>query len=430
MPQLSSHLTWKEYTAIGLTATTTLYTLLKLVQTIYDSNNSSSTTTKLTKLPPPEIGVEGLLVQTIYDSNNSSSTTTTKLTKLPPPEIGVEGLVGNTPMILVKSLSEITGNNVYAKLEYMNPGGSSKDRVALAILQEKIQSGELQPHEPKSKIYEGTSGSTGISIATIANSLGIKSEIHLPDDTSPDKLILFNTLGAGLVKVKPASIVDPNQYVNSAKAASVATEGVFADQFENETNWKIHYTTTGPEIYQQLNGQVDFFIAGCGTGGTISGVSKYLKEKIGDSFTSILADPQGSGFYNRVKFGVMYTNEEKEGSRRRHQVDTIIEGIGLNRITKNFSAGEEYIDDSVKVYDEEAIKMAKFLCVQDGLFVGSSSCVNSVALLKLCRDNPQIKGKNFVLAYCDSGSRHLNKFWKEALNVHDDVTVEEILNNK
>lgn len=334
-------------------------------------------------------------------------------------------------MILIKSLSAITGNNVYAKLEYMNPGGSSKDRVALAIVQDKIQSGELNPHNTTStnggKIYEGTSGSTGISIATIANSLGFKSEIHLPDDTSPDKLVLFQTLGAGLVKVKPASIVDPNQYVNSAKNAAIENNGVFADQFENLVNWKIHYETTGPEIYQQLQGHVDFFIAGCGTGGTIAGVSKYLKEQLGQSFISILADPQGSGFYNRVKYGVMYTHEEKEGSRRRHQVDTIVEGIGLNRITANFSVGEPYIDEAVKVYDEEAIKMAKYLCVNDGLFVGSSSCVNAVALLKICKENPQLKGKNFVLAFCDSGTRHLNKFWKEALSVDDDIKVDDIL---
>ncbi|KAH3674635.1 hypothetical protein WICMUC_003181 [Wickerhamomyces mucosus] len=382
MPQI----TWKEITAIGASTVSILYVLKEFIQ-IYKQN---------------------------HDYN---------LTKLSPPEIGVEGLVGNTPMVLIKSLSKITGNNVYAKLEYLNPGGSSKDRVALAIIKDKELSHELNEGDC---IYEGTSGSTGISIGTVANSLGYKSEIHLPDDTSPDKLILFETLGVNLIKVKPASIVDPNQYVNSAKNAALTNNGIFADQFENEVNWDVHYKTTGPEIYQQLKGKVDYFIAGCGTGGTIAGVSKYLKEKLHDKFISILADPQGSGFYNRIKYGVMYTNEEREGSRRRHQVDTIIEGIGLNRITKNFSIGESYIDDSIKVYDDEAIKMARFLNVNDGFFIGSSSAINAVAVLKLCKENPTIKNKNIVLAFCDSGTRHLNKFWKEALKVSKDITIESI----
>lgn len=353
----------------------------------------------------------------------------TELTKLSPPVVGVEGLIGNTPMVLIKSLSRITGNNVYAKLEYLNPGGSAKDRVALAIIKDNEIKGNLTKGDT---IFEGTSGSTGISIGTVANSLGYKAEIHLPDDTSPDKLTLFDTLGVGLKKVKPASIVDPNQYVNSAKNANdllnsqnSESKGIFADQFENDNNWRIHYNTTGPEIYKQLKGKIDFFIAGCGTGGTIAGVSKYLKEKLPHVIT-ILADPQGSGFFNRIKYGVMYTNEEKEGTRRRHQVDTIIEGIGLNRITHNFAQGEGSIDDAIKVTDDQAIKMAKFLSVNDGLFLGSSSAINSVAVLKLCKLT-NIKDKNIVIIACDSGTRHLSKFWKEALKVPNDVTIEDIL---
>ncbi|CEP23823.1 CYK2 [Cyberlindnera jadinii] len=351
------------------------------------------------------------------------------LTELSPPEIGVEGLIGNTPMMKVKSLSKITGNNVYAKLEFMNPGGSAKDRVALAIIRDEERKGHLKPGDV---IFEGTSGSTGISIATVANSLGYKTEIHLPDDTSPDKLALFDTLGAGLVKVKPASIVDPDQYVNSAKKAAdklnssdSEKNGVFADQFENDSNWRVHFNTTGPEIYRQLQGKVDYFIAGCGTGGTIAGVSKYLKSKL-SNVTTILADPQGSGFFNRVKYGVMYTNEEKEGTRRRHQVDTLVEGIGLNRITHNFSIGEDYIDDSIKVTDEQALQMAKFLSVNDGLFIGSSTAINAVAVVKLCKETG-IKNKNIVIVACDSGTRHLQKFWKYAVEVPNEITVDDIV---
>lgn len=330
-------------------------------------------------------------------------------------------------MILIKSLSKHTGNNIYAKLEYMNPGGSAKDRVALAIIQsnqDNLKKGD--------RIFEGTSGSTGISIGTVGNSLGYRSEIHLPDDTSPDKLVLFETLGVDIKKVKPASIVDPSQYVNSAKNANElfnnsgdGNNGVFADQFENDANWRIHYKTTGPEIYKQLQGKIDVFIAGCGTGGTIAGVSRYLKEKLSNVVT-ILADPQGSGFFNRINYGVMYTNEEKEGTRRRHQVDTIVEGIGLNRITHNFSMGEEYIDYSLKIRDEEAIKMAKYLSVNDGLFIGSSTAINAVAAVQACQQNGW-KNKNIVIIACDSGTRHLNKFWKEAVKVPNDVELEDII---
>lgn len=358
----------------------------------------------------------------IWHNNNSKS----QLTRLPPPEIGVEGLIGNTPMILVKSLSKVTGCNIYAKLEYLNPGGSAKDRVALAIIRKKEKEGLLKPG---SVIYEGTSGSTGISIGTVANSLGYKSEIHLPDDTSPDKLKLFETLGVDIQKVKPASIVDPSQYVNSAKAAASVSadgEGIFADQFENDENWRIHYNTTGPEIYTQLGGKIDLFIAGCGTGGTIAGVSRYLKEK-NPSIMTLLADPQGSGFFNRINYGVMYTNEEKEGTRRRHQVDTIVEGIGLNRITHNFSMGEEYIDEAMRISDNQAIKMAKYLSVNDGLFIGSSTAINAVAAVRACREK-NLHGENIVIVACDSGTRHLNKFWKEALKVKNDITIEEVLN--
>lgn len=287
-------------------------------------------------------------------------------------------------------------------------------------------------------VFEGTSGSTGISLAMICNALGYKAHISLPDDTSLEKLNLLKSLGAIINPVKPASIVDPDQYVNAAKKAcddyleSGKTKyAIFSDQFENEHNWEIHYRTTGPEIYKQLKGKVNCFISGCGTGGTISGVSKYLKERIRPYV--VLADPQGSGFYNRINYGVMYDSVEKEGTRRRHQVDTIVEGIGLNRLTFNFLKGEKYIDESIRVTDPQAIKMAKFLSINEGLFIGSSTAINAVAALELIRRNDQAilpNDSNIVIIACDSGSRHLSKFWKEALQVPDTVTLNEILASK
>lgn len=344
---------------------------------------------------------------------------------------GVEQLIGNTPLVQVRSLSRATGCKVYAKLELANPAGSAKDRVALSIVQTAEQQGLLVRGEP-GWVFEGTSGSTGISIAMICNALGYRAHISLPDDTSPEKLALLESLGAVVNKVKPASIVDPDQYVNAAKKAcrkmcdEEGVRGVFADQFENEANWRVHYGTTGPEVYAQTRGKIDCFIAGCGTGGTITGVARYLKEKRGlwDCHV-VLADPQGSGFYNRVNYGVMYDSVEQEGTRRRHQVDTIVEGVGLNRITHNFKNGEHFVDEAVRVSDQQAVRMAKYLSVNDGLFVGSSTAVNAVAAVRMAKQLSP--GATIVIVACDSGDRHLSKFWKEAKAVPSDMQLSEVM---
>ena len=151
--------------------------------------------------------------------------------------------------------------------------------------------------------------------------------------------------------------------------------GFFANQFETEANWQAHFERTGPEIYRQCGGKLDAFVAGAGTGGTIAGVALYLKPRL-PKVKIVLADPQGSGLFNRIKYGVMFSEKEKEGTRRRQQVDTIVEGIGINRVTVNFEAGREQIDDAIRVEDQEALAMAKWLVAKDGIFAGSSSAVN------------------------------------------------------
>ncbi|RCK57491.1 putative cysteine synthase [Candida viswanathii] len=310
--------------------------------------------------------------------------------------------------------------------------GSAKDRVALAIIRAAESQGRLVPGH-NDVIFEGTSGSTGISFAVLCNALGYVAHICLPDDTSPEKLGLLRALGAELEPVKPASIVDPNQYTNAARRGAEKINGdegdsrraIFADQFENDFNWRIHYETTGVEILDQMGGdKVDVFINGSGTGGTIAGVGKRLKER--DASTKIiLADPQGSGLANRVNFGVMYDSVEKEGTRRRHQVDTLVEGIGLNRLTWNFKQAEPYIDEAIRVTDEQALKMAKFICVNDGLFWGSSAAINCVAAVKTAfKYGP---GQKIVIIACDSGARHLSKFWKEATALPNDLTLDDVL---
>ena len=209
----------------------------------------------------------------------------------------------------------------------------------------------------------------------------------LPSDQAIEKSNLLLKLGAIVDRVPPAPIVEKDNFVNRARAlakthtassgtpsASASAEGqsdppvghepitrghgFFADQFENEANWRAHYEGTGPELYAQCGGRIDAFVAGAGTGGTISGVARFLKPLL-PSLTVVLADPQGSGLFNRVVYGVMFDNKEREGTRRRRQVDTIVEGIGINRVTANFEAGKEMIDDAVRVTDAQALAMAR-----------------------------------------------------------------------
>jgi cysteine synthase A len=257
----------------------------------------------------------------------------------------------------------------------------------------------------------------------------------MPNDVAVEKSDLLLKLGAIVERVKPASIVDQEQFVNLARRrAQEHTDdpnrpgrGIFADQFENTANYLAHQSSTGPEIYAQTNGQLDVFIAGAGTGGTISGVALALKPLLPD-MKVILADPQGSGLYNKIKYGVMFSPTEAEGTRRRHQVDTIVEGVGINRLTQNFSAGMSLIDDAVKVTDEQAMRMARWLVEKEGLFVGASSAVNCVAAAVIARrEGP---GKRIVTVICDSGNRHLSKFWKAAGEIGGqdvEFTLDEIL---
>jgi cysteine synthase len=205
----------------------------------------------------------------------------------------------------------------------------------------------------------------------------------MPSDQAKEKSDLLLKLGAVVERVTPAPIVDQNHFVNLARRRAAdhtamgekKGRGFFANQFETEANWRAHFEGTGPEIYEQSNGQIDAFVAGAGTGGTISGVAKYLKSRL-SNVKIILADPPGSGLYHKIKHGVMFHGQEREGTRRRDQVDTMVEGIGLTRSTSNFETGAPFIDDAVKVSDAQARAMARWLVEKDGIFIGSSSAVN------------------------------------------------------
>ena len=296
---------------------------------------------------------------------------------------GIEACIGNTPLFKIKSLSDATGCEILAKAEFLNGAGNSpKDRVALNIIRTAEDEGLITP-DSGDVIYEGTVGSTGISLAALCRANGYLAHICMPDDQATEKSDLLLKLGAEVERVRPAPIVDQNQFVNMARNrayehtadSSRSGRGIFADQFENEANWQAHFQGTGPEILEQTGGFLDAFVAGAGTGGTISGVALFLKPRL-PSLKVVLADPQGSGLFNRIKYGVMFDPKEREGTRRRHQVDTIVEGIGINRVTKNFEAGRQLINDAVRVTDEQAIAMARWLVEKDGIFIGSSSAVN------------------------------------------------------
>lgn len=335
---------------------------------------------------------------------------------------GIEGTIGNTPLILIKSLSALTGCTILAKAEFLNGAGMSpKDRVAMNMITAAEEAGLLVPGRGDT-IYEGTVGSTGISLATLARAKGYNCHICMPSDQSAEKSDLLHHLGATVERVTPAPIVSPDHFVNlarrraaehTASAKSAAdSRGFFADQFESKNNYEAHMRTTGPEIYAQTGGQIDAFVSGAGTGGTLSGVTKYLKEeKHLTNLKAVLADPHGSGLYNKVRYGVMYASTEAEGTRRRSQVDSIVEGIGINRITANFDVAKYLIDDAVRVTDDQACKMARWLVEHDGIFVGSSSAVNCVAAVVTALGMK--KGSVVVTVLCDPGMRHLSKFYKK-----------------
>ncbi|KAE9386770.1 PALP-domain-containing protein [Gymnopus androsaceus JB14] len=381
---------------------------------------------------------------------------------------GVTGLIGNTPLIRINSLSDALGVNILGKAEFLNPGGSVKDRVALRMIDDAETAGLLHPHTG-SRIFEGTVGSTGISIATIARARGYDVTIIMPDDVAEEKVKALHALGADVERVRPASIVDKKQYVvsllyilakippqncfrmlqnnaqlnlestlrlikphlvQSPSSVVVSTSGneenpedlmnkprgFFADQFENRSNHDAHYDGTGPEIWRQTNGSLNAFVSGAGTGGTVAGIGRFLKS-MNEEVMVAISDPEGSGLYNKIKHGVMFDAKESEGTKRRHQVDTVVEGIGINRLTDNISLALPIVDDAFRITDAEAVAMSRYLVQHDGLFLGSSSACNLVACVKIAQKMDWKEGQTIVTILCDSGNRHYSKMIYSITNV-------------
>ncbi|KAK9820530.1 hypothetical protein WJX72_011361 [[Myrmecia] bisecta] len=320
---------------------------------------------------------------------------------------GVVGLIGHTPLIRINSLSEATGCEILAKAEFLNPGGSVKDRVALEIVREAFEDGQLRAG---GVITEGTVGSTGVSLAMVAAAFGCRCHIAMPNDAAIEKAQMLEALGATVQRLPPVSITHPDHFVNVARREAATNDNtIFANQFENLANFRAHLET-GREIWEQTGGHLDAFVCGAGTGGTIAGVSCFLKSKK-PGVRVMLVDPPGSSLYNKVTRGVMYTKEEAEGKRLRNPFDTITEGLGINRLTANFDKAK--VDAAFQASDREAVEMAQYLLRNDGLFVGSSAAVNCVGAVKAARALGP--GKHTVVTVlCDGGHRHLSKFHNRA----------------
>ena len=309
--------------------------------------------------------------------------------------------IGNTPLIRLRAVSEMTGCEIYGKAEFMNPGGSVKDRAALAIIEDAEASGQLAPG---GLIVEGTAGNTGIGLTMGGNAKGYRSVIVMQETQSQEKKESLSIYGADLRLVPAKPYKDPGNYVRysetlAAELAATNDGGViWANQFDNTANMQAHYRSTGPEIWQQTNGRIDGFICAVGSGGTIAGVGRYLKEqsaavKIG------LADPDGSGLYHYYRHGEI----KAEG-------DSISEGIGQGRITANLV--EAPIDMAFRLSDVEALPLIYDLMRNEGLYLGGSTAINVAGALAMARELGP--GHTIVTILCDSGQRYQSKVWNVA----------------
>jgi cysteine synthase A len=301
--------------------------------------------------------------------------------------------VGNTPLIRLTSFSEETGCEILAKAEFLNPGGSVKDRAALYIIQDAEEKGILSPG---GTVVEGTAGNTGIGLAHICNAKGYKCLIIIPNTQSQEKIDALRALGAEVRPVPAVPYKDPNNYVKlSGRVAEEMENAIWANQFDNLANRRAHYETTGPEIWRQTDGKVDAWVASTGTGGTFAGVAMYLKEK-NPNIKCVVADPMGSGLYSYIKTGKI----EIEGN-------SITEGIGNSRVTANMEGAPA--DDAIRIDDHEALRVVYQLLQKDGLFMGGSTGINVAAAVALAKQMGP--GHTIVTILCDSGSRYQSRIF-------------------
>ncbi len=311
---------------------------------------------------------------------------------------GFTETIGNTPLIKLRKASEITGCTILGKAEFLNPGGSIKDRAALFIIRDAEKRGTLKPG---GVIVEGTAGNTGIGLALVANARGYRTVITIPDTQSQEKKDMLRLCGADLREVPAVPYKNPENYVHVSErlarefAATEPNGALWANQWDNLANRDGHFRTTGPEIWEQTNGTVDGFICSIGTGGTLSGVGLFLKERRKDVVIG-LADPMGAAMYHYFKDGEL-----------RGEGNSITEGIGQGRVTKNVEGTP--IDNPYQIPDEEALPIIFDLLKHEGLCLGGSSGINVAGAIRMARDLGP--GHTIVTVLADYGTRYQSKLF-------------------
>jgi len=314
---------------------------------------------------------------------------------------GFPGAIGNTPLIELRRASEATGCTILGKAEFMNPGGSVKDRAALSIIRAAEDAGRLQPG---GLIVEGTAGNTGIGLALVGNARGYRTLIVIPETQSQEKKDTLRLCGAALREVPAVPYRDPGNYVHVAarlagELAATEPAGVlYANQWDNLANRDAHYRTTGPEIWRQTAGRVDGFVCAIGTGGTLAGVCRYLKEQRSGIVVAV-ADPMGAAMYHYFKHGEL----KAEGT-------SITEGIGQGRVTGNLEG--IVVDDAFQVPDAEALLVLFALLKDEGLCLGGSSGINVAGAIRLAR--AMGPGHTIVTILADYGTRYQSKLFNPA----------------
>ena len=313
----------------------------------------------------------------------------------------VIGAIGNTPLIKLRKASEATGCTILGKAEFMNPGGSVKDRAGLAIVKDAVARGVLRPG---GIIVEGTAGNTGIGLALVANAMGFRTVIIIPETQSQEKKDMLRLQGAELIEVPAVPYSNPNNYVKvsgriAERLAQEHPQGaIWANQFDNVANRQGHFETTGPEIFEQTGGAVNGFICAVGTGGTLAGVGMALKAR--DRSIKIgIVDPMGAALYSYYTTGAL----KSEGS-------SITEGIGQGRITANLE--DAPIDFACQIRDEDCLPILFDLAEQEGLLLGGSSAINVAGAMALARELGP--GHTIVTILCDSGLRYASKLYNPA----------------
>lgn len=327
-------------------------------------------------------------------------------------ESGFPAAIGNTPLLRLPRISDSVGRNIYAKAEFMNPGGSIKDRAALFIVEDAERQGLIKPG---GTIVEGTAGNTGIGLAHVCRAKGYKCVIYMPNTQSKLKIETLRLLGAEVYPVPAVAFTDPQNYNHqAARHAELLDNAVWTNQFDNVANRQAHIETTGPEIWAQLDGKVDAFTCSTGTGGTFAGTTRYLKDISDKKVQCVLADPPGSVLYSYIK---------SKGAEMERGGSSFTEGIGQGRVTDNLKPDIELVDDAVKIADEDLIAMIYRLLDEEGLYLGGTGALNVVAAVKVAEKLPA--GSNVVTILADSAHKYADRIfsrsWLESKGLYEAI---------